>query len=944
MAVIALGPGAGSASAAVTCTASWDGGGDNSHWSDAGNWDHTNTLPTSTSVVCLPGTGTVIFDSSVAVANRTIATLDGAKTLELDSPSAELDITSGISNSTEGQISNLVFNGGNLGGTATHGKLKVSAMTILATAQINGPVLDIVGPTTWTSGGVLLGGDVTINNGGVWTINDANPADSISCCFNSGFQEVFHNLAAGTITKASTGQTAIAGMKFENDGTVNVNAGELIVGASGGGTNGGTADLGTYHVSSGKTLTFHAGTRTISGATSISAAGATVHFDNSSTLTVNGSYTAGTTSQEGANATLNGSISTGSISVTAGGTLNVNSDVTGLAGATPITLTSGQLGGSGDITMPAGSTFSWTAGKLGSGAGGTLTIPATGTLSIDTTTFVSTDSKNIANHGTVTWTKGQISIGGGAHIDNSGTWNDQTSVDTPLSCCFNSGGLELFHNLASGTYTKANTSKTNLNVPFTNDGTLNVNAGTVAIDFFGLTNYDNTSHQLTGGTYSVKTSSALQIRNADIQTIGAGASLTLDGASSLVQDTAGSPQDGLRQLTALASGGALTIKNSRDLTVPGALSDAGVLTVGSGSHLATGSNGSHLNVSSGGVLQGTGTLASSMPVFNSGTVKPGLGDDALGTLTLSGGFTQQAGGHLHADANGHANGQYDVLAVAGAPTVAGSLDVLSQNGYAPVLGDAIVPVTTTGLPAGTFSPVSWTGIPAGTKASATYHTGDVTVTVVNAPQVDTPAMTKPAGTFQNKSVKFTVAWTSVTGAHYNVKEKSAPASSGTFGALHQIKTGLSTTSFNLTGTQGTTYCFEGQATKGGQSSAFSTLRCTAVPFDDRALTRNGNWQAKKLFGYYLNTFLVTKTHGDTLSIAGVHAKKVAAEATVCPTCGSISVAFGGTTKTFSLVAGTTKREQLFVVDVGTMHTGTVTIKVTSSGKQVQIDALGASAV
>src|SRR5439155_1333449 len=123
-------------------------------------------------------------------------------------------------------------------------------------------------------------------------------------------------------------------------------------------------------------------------------------------------YTAGTTSQEGANTTLNGSISTGSISVSAGGTLNMNSDVTGLTGATPVTLSSGQLGGSGNITMPASSTFSWTAGNLGSGTGGTLTIPATGTLSIDSNTFVQTNSKDIANQGTVTWTKGQISVGG----------------------------------------------------------------------------------------------------------------------------------------------------------------------------------------------------------------------------------------------------------------------------------------------------------------------------------------------------------------------------------------------------------------------------------------------------------------------------------------------------------------------------------------------------
>ncbi|MFL5798747.1 MAG: hypothetical protein ACJ77A_12550 [Actinomycetota bacterium] len=88
---------------------------------------------------------------------------------------------------------------------------------------------------------------------------------------------------------------------------------------------------------------------------------------------------------------------------------------------------------------------------------------------------------------------------------------------------------------------------------------------------------------------------------------------------------------------------------------------------------------------------------------------------------------------------------------------------------------------------------------------------------------------------------------------------------------------------------------------------------------------------------------MTKTHNDTLTKA-VHAKQVAVEATTCPSCGSISVSFGGVTKSFSLVSGTTKREVLFVVNTGSLHTGTVTIKVTSTAKQVQIDALGTSAL
>jgi hypothetical protein len=51
----------------------------------------------------------------------------------------------------------------------------------------------------------------------------------------------------------------------------------------------------------------------------------------------------------------------------------------------------------------------------------------------------------------------------------------------------------------------------------------------------------------------------------------------------------------------------------------------------------------------------------------------------------------------------------------------------------------------------------------------------------------------------------------------------------------------------------------------------------------------------------------------------------------------------GRDRSFSLVSGTTNREVLFVFGSGSLHTGTVTIKVTSTSKQVQIDALGTSA-
>jgi Divergent InlB B-repeat domain len=205
-----------------------------------------------------------------------------------------------------------------------------------------------------------------------------------------------------------------------------------------------------------------------------------------------------------------------------------------------------------------------------------------------------------------------------------------------------------------------------------------------------------------------------------------------------------------------------------------------------------------------------------------------------------------------------------------------------------------------------------------------------------------PTLTKPIFGYERQKAKFAVAWTPVTGTgvKYDLRMRSAPMSTGVFSSYADAKTGLTGTTVNFAGTQGTRYCFEVQAAHGGSRSPVSNERCTSVPLDDRALTRHGTWTAKHLFGYYLNTFLTTKTHGASLTASGVHANELAVVATVCPACGSIRVSMAGASHNFSLVGPATKREQVLIFELGTVQTGTVTILVTSSNKRVEIDGLG----
>ncbi|HXJ64667.1 MAG TPA: hypothetical protein VNN79_13010, partial [Actinomycetota bacterium] len=534
------------------------------------------------------------------------------------------------------------------------------------------------------------------------------------------------------------------------------------------------------------------------------------------------------------------------------------------------------------------------------------------------------------------WLAGDMEMSNTAVINNSGDFFIQS--DHEMLCCVGVGTT--FNN--TGIVFKTATSGTTLwQTPFDNTGgTLHIQSGT--INFQGaLTGYDSATHTLSKGSYQIDSPATMEMFSADIQTIGGNTSLTLDGPTSMILDASNTSNDGLRNLATVAATGMLTIQDGRNLTVPNGLSDAGTVAVGSGDTLTL--TAGTLQVTSTGLLSGFGTVAG--PVANAGVVSPGMQPGDIGDLTIVGASTQASGGVLRIEIEFTGSGEYDRLLVNGHPvTLSGTIEVVNITPFTPSNGDVITPLEY-GTRSGQFATVSWT-VPAGLTATAVYHPTSADIVVGPAASLGTPSMTKPTGTFQNKRTKFAVAWTAVSGTNikYDVQMKSAPASTGVFGSFSQIKTGLNTLTFNFQGTQGATYCFEARASKGATHSAFSPQRCTSVPFDDRSLTRPAgtHWQLKKLFGYYLNTFLLTKTHNDSLTKANVHGKTVAVVAEVCPSCGAISVTFGGTTKAFDLHAATTKREVLFVVDTGSMHTGTVTIKVTSTNKNVQIDGLGAS--
>lgn len=151
----------------------------------------------------------------------------------------------------------------------------------------------------------------------------------------------------------------------------------------------------------------------------------------------------------------------------------------------------------------------------------------------------------------------------------------------------------------------------------------------------------------------------------------------------------------------------------------------------------------------------------------------------------------------------------------------------------------------------------------------------------------------------------------------------------------------------FTGEPGFTYCFRATATDwDGNTSEASAEDCTALPVDNISFRHRGGWIKRSGAGHYLETFSQTKRLGANLTLKAVHAKHLTIIVTKCPKCGAIEVFFGGKlVKRIQLRSSTTKK--LRMIDLKTFdsaQTGTVKVRVVTSGKLVRVEGLGVSAV
>ena len=142
---------------------------------------------------------------------------------------------------------------------------------------------------------------------------------------------------------------------------------------------------------------------------------------------------------------------------------------------------------------------------------------------------------------------------------------------------------------------------------------------------------------------------------------------------------------------------------------------------------------------------------------------------------------------------------------------------------------------------------------------------------------------------------------------------------------------------------GRSYCFSVVAVdRANNRSAATPEQCVMVPMDDRSLARSSAFTPVANRVYYAGTAMKATAKGQTLTRTGMTAiRQLTVIASACPTCGVLDVYVGGArVGSINTVSRTTVNRKVFTLPAFSVRSGTVTLKVASSGKQVVVDGLG----
>jgi hypothetical protein len=211
-------------------------------------------------------------------------------------------------------------------------------------------------------------------------------------------------------------------------------------------------------------------------------------------------------------------------------------------------------------------------------------------------------------------------------------------------------------------------------------------------------------------------------------------------------------------------------------------------------------------------------------------------------------------------------------------------------------------------------------------------------------QAPTIALTRPNRT-PTLSRSIGVAWSGNDESgigHYEVRRRLIAWNVATGGSYSWLAS-TTTTSATYSGTYGRTYCFDARAAdNAGNVSGWSSRRCTAVPLHSDQLSYSNGWSRVTRSGVYAGFGHLTTTHNAKATRTGIVGKDIYLVATKSPSSGTVQIRWNGSVVTnVSLYGPTTLRKRVIpVANFATVHTGTLTITMTSpTGKAVLIEGL-----
>jgi outer membrane autotransporter protein len=470
-------------------------------------------------------------------------------------------------------------------------------------------------------------------------------------------------------------------------------------------------------------------------------------FNGVTTISANGSLqigTGGTFGSIGGNITNNGILTFDrSDLLTFGGTISGTGNVRQIGSGTTVltgtnTYSGGTIVSAGTLQLGNGGTTGsiignvvddgilafnrsdvFTFGGVISGTGnvrqiGSGTTVLTGTNTYSGGTTVSAGTLQIGNGGT----NGSII---GNVVDNGTLAFDRSDV-------FTFGGVIS----GTGNVRQIGSGATVLTGTNTYSGGTTVSAGTLQLGNGG-TNGSIIGNVVDNGTLAFDRSDVFTFGGTisgtgNVRQIGSGTTV-LSGTNTYSGETtvsAGTLQLGNGGTTGSIIGnvvddGILAFNRSDVLTFGGTISGTGnVRQIGSGTSVLTGNNtytgtttvevgslivdgsiaSAQTLVNPSAFLGGKGLIGGNL--VNSGIVSPG---DSLGTLTVSGNYTQNPNGTLRIEIGGLALNQHDLLAVGGHASLAGTLQLIPLNSFQLHVGDKVTFLTVNGGVSGSFSTV-----------------------------------------------------------------------------------------------------------------------------------------------------------------------------------------------------------------------------------------------